>query len=289
MFEVKYRDGLARIATFETKSGKITTPALLPVINPTQILISPKELKENFRAESLIANAYIIWKNKTLREEYLEKGLHSALDLTAPIMTDSGTFQVYEYGDLAITNEEILEFQTKIDSDIITMLDVISPLDRKYSDAKNDVLETIGRAKQAVAKKSDRLLACTVQGGPYLDLREYCARELSNLDCDILAIGGVVPLMESYRFEELVEIILCAKKALNHSKPVHLFGCGHPMIFPIAILLGCDIFDSSAYAKYARSERLIFPEGTKSLKELSCPPCVCPICDQFEELKGLEK
>ncbi|MDI6887187.1 MAG: tRNA guanosine(15) transglycosylase TgtA [Candidatus Thermoplasmatota archaeon] len=289
MFEVKYRDGLARIGVLETKSGKITTPALLPVINPTQILISPKELKENFRCEAIITNSYIIYNNEILKKECLEKGLRSTLDFGASIMTDSGSFQAYEYGDLEINNEEILGFQTKIDSDIVTMLDVISPLDRKYSDSKNDVLETIERAKQAVAKKEDRLLACTVQGGLYPDLREYCAKELSKLECDIFAIGGVVPLLESYRFEVLVNIVLTSKKELVPSRPVHLFGCGHPIIFPVAVLLGCDLFDSASYAKYAKAERLVFPEGTKALEEIGYSPCVCPVCNQFEELKELDK
>ncbi|MEW6070462.1 MAG: tRNA guanosine(15) transglycosylase TgtA [Candidatus Thermoplasmatota archaeon] len=289
MFEVKHRDGLARIGVLETKSGKITTPALLPVINPTQILISPEELRDKFKAEALITNAYIIYKNEFLKKDCLEKGLHTTLDFGNPIMTDSGSFQAYEYGDLEINNEEILEFQTKIASDIITMLDIISPVDRKYEDAKNDVLETIERAKQAVTKKEDRLLACTVQGGLYLDLREYCAKELSKLNCDIFAIGGVVPLLESYRFDELVNVILTSKKELVPSKPVHLFGCGHPIIFPLAVLLGCDLFDSASYAKYAKAERLIFPEGTKTLEELAYSPCVCPVCNKFEELKELEK
>jgi 7-cyano-7-deazaguanine tRNA-ribosyltransferase len=289
MFEVKHRDGLARIGILETRSGKITTPALLPVINPNQILISPRELKEKFKAEIIITNAYIIWKNAILSKECLEKGIHSTFDFNYPIMTDSGTFQVYEYGKAEINNEEILGLQTKIGSDIVTMLDVISQLDRKYEDAKNDMLETIERAKQATLKKDGKLLACTVQGGLYLDLREYCAKELSKLDCDVFAIGGVVPLLESYRFKELVEIILCSKKALIPSKPVHLFGCGHPMVFPVAALLGCDLFDSSAYAKYAKAERLVYPEGTKTLEELTYSPCICSVCNKFEELKELDK
>lgn len=288
MFELKERDGLARIGILETSSGKIETPALLPVVNPNQILILPKELKARFKAEAIITNAYIIWKNPALREKCLEKGLHSALDFRAPIMTDSGTFQVYEYGDLKLDAKEIVDFQIQLGADLVTGLDVISPPDRKYEDAKKDVLETIKRAVQAVARKKAQLLVCAVQGGIYPDLREYCARELSKLDCDIFAIGGVVPLLESYRFEELVQIILSAKKQLALNKPVHLFGCGHPMVLPLAALLGCDLFDSASYAKYARREELQFCYGTRSLEELAYSPCSCPVCDKFEELKELD-
>ena len=91
---------------------------------------------------------------------------------------------------------------------------------------------------------------------------------MSALDIQMHPIGGVVPLMESYRFSELVDVIVASKKGLDPSRPVHLFGAGHPMTFPLAALLGCDMFDSASYAKYARDGRLMFAEGTTDLKSL---------------------
>ena len=41
-FEIVSRDGIARIGKFHTKHGIITTPALLPVINPNIRTIEPK-------------------------------------------------------------------------------------------------------------------------------------------------------------------------------------------------------------------------------------------------------
>ena len=57
------------------------------------------------------------------------------------------------------------------------------------------------------------------------------------------------------------------KKGLDPSKPVHLFGAGHPLIFPLAVALGCDLFDSSAYVKYANDGRMIFHWGTEIIQE----------------------
>ncbi|MCG2826232.1 MAG: tRNA guanosine(15) transglycosylase TgtA, partial [Thermoplasmatales archaeon] len=258
MFELRERDGLARIGKFYTKHGIVETPALLPVINPNHMLISPQEMKEKFRVQMLITNSYIIYKKKELKEKALKYGVHSLLGFDGPVMTDSGSFQAYVYGDVEIENREIVEFQKKIGSDVSTILDIISPPDRKYEDAKKDVEETIKRAKEVEAD------ALTVQGSVYPDLREYCAKELSKLDCVLHPVGSVVPLMEKYKFQELVDVIVASKKGLIPSRPVHLFGCGHPMIFPLAVLLGCDLFDSSAYAKYARHNRMMFPDGTKN-------------------------
>ncbi|MCG2827325.1 MAG: tRNA-guanine transglycosylase, partial [Thermoplasmatales archaeon] len=72
-------------------------------------------------------------------------------------------------------------------------------------------------------------------------------------------------------------------------RPVHLFGCGHPMIFPLAVLLGCDLFDSSAYAKYARHNRMMFPDGTKNVDEMNYSPCPCPVCSDFDEIKEMKE
>jgi 7-cyano-7-deazaguanine tRNA-ribosyltransferase len=108
-----------------------------------------------------------------------------------------------------------------------------------------------------------------------------CAEQVSKLDCDIHPIGSVVPLMESYRFRELVDIIMASKKGLVPSRPVHLFGCGHPMLFGLAVLLGCDLFDSASYAKYAKDGRLLFPDGTRKLEEIVELPCGCPVCSRY--------
>jgi len=104
-------------------------------------------------------------------------------------------------------------------------------------------------------------------------LRARCAEEMGKIDCDIHPVGGVVPLMENQRYDELVRCIVSSKMHLPLSRPIHLFGAGHPMVFPLAIALGVDMMDSSSYAKYARDERFIFPWGTKKLQDMEEIPC----------------
>src|SRR3989442_13346697 len=116
------------------------------------------------------------------------------------------------------------------------------------------------------------------QGGLHPDLRERCARSVSSLDVAVCAIGGVVPLLETYRFRDLVRVIIASKKGLDPSKPVHLFGAGHPLVFPLATLLGCDLFDSASYAKYARDGRMLFADGTRPAADVRASSCRCPVC-----------
>jgi len=290
-FEIKNRDASGRICKFHTKHGIVNTPNLMPVINPNKMIITPKEMKKLFGTEVIITNSYIIKKDEKLREKSLKSGVHKLIDFDGPIMTDSGTFQSYVYGDVDIDPLEIVEFQRDIGSDIGTILDIFGTPDITKRKSKEGIEETLKRAKKSIKLKKEMLLACPVQGSIYPELRYNCAKEVSKIDADFYPIGGVVPLMENQRYFDLLNVIISSKKGLNPSKPVHLFGAGHPLIFPIAVALGCDFFDSSAYIKYANNDRLIFPWGTEKLDNLEEIPCNCPVCSSFSksELERLEK
>ncbi len=288
-FEIKDRDAAGRICKFTTKHGTVTTPNLMPVINPNKMLITPKEMKKLFGTEIVITNSYIIKKDKKLGEKALRDGVHSLIDFDGPIMTDSGTFQSYVYGDVNLDPLEIVKFQSDIGSDIGTILDIFGTPDQTYAEAESGFKETVKRAKKSVKLKGEMILAMPVQGSIYPDLRLKCAKELAKIDGDFYPIGGVVPLMENQRYSDLITVIINAKKGLDPSKPVHLFGAGHPLVFPIAVALGCDFFDSSAYVKYANDNRMIFSWGTEKLEDITELPCCCPVCSSFtaDELKKL--
>ncbi|MGQ0797195.1 MAG: tRNA guanosine(15) transglycosylase TgtA [Methanobacteriota archaeon] len=277
MFEVRDRDGLGRVGVMETRHGRVATPALLPVVNPNRPVVSPRDLAGRFRAEILITNAYILGKAPA-REGVLEAGVHRFLGFPGAVMTDSGAFQQHMYGSVDVANEEVVAFQRAIGSDLGTMLDPFSEPEHDHARASADVDETVRRAREAVAAKGDMVLVGAVQGGLHEDLRERCAREVSSLDVGVVAIGGVVPLLETYRFTDLVRVIVASRKGLDPSKPVHLFGAGHPIVFPLAALLGCDLFDSASYAKYARDGRMLFPDGTRRAAALRESGCPCPVC-----------
>jgi len=76
----------------------------------------------------------------------------------------------------------------------------------------------------------------------------------------------------------LVDMLLTAKMNLPIERPFHLFGAGHPFMFSLAVALGCDFFDSAAYAIYARENRYMTETGTVRLEELEFFPCACPKC-----------
>jgi 7-cyano-7-deazaguanine tRNA-ribosyltransferase len=277
-FEVKEKDLLARIGKLKTKTATVETPLLFPVINPSIQPIPPKRLKDEFGFEAVITNAYIL--KKRYQNKPVELGLHRFLDFDGAVMTDSGAYQILVYGNVEVTQAEIVEYQEGIGSDIATILDIPTGWKITKDQATVTVKETLKRAKAffKTKERDDILWVGPVQGGRHLDLVAESAKEMSKLPFPIHALGSPTEIMESYRFDVLVDMILTAKMNLPIEKPLHLFGAGHPAMFSLAVALGCDLFDSAAYALYARENRYMTENGTWKLHELDYFPCQCPNC-----------
>ncbi len=292
MFEIIRRDGLARIGKFTTNSGKtMETPALFPVINPKINTVPPRELYEKFGFKSLITNSYIIKNTPELNERAREVGLHEMLDFPGIIMTDSGTFQSHMYGEVELTNEEIIEFQKAIGTDIGTVLDIFTEPYWTKEQTAASIEVTLERTQQACDMKGDMMLNGVAQGSIYTDLREDCARRMAVMDIDVHPVGGIVPLMEQYRYSELVDVVMSSKRGLNPNRPVHAFGAGHPMVLALLALMGCDFYDSASYAKFARDDRMMFVDGTFRLQDMESLDCNCPACrgHTLDTLRRMEK
>ncbi|MBQ2352853.1 MAG: tRNA guanosine(15) transglycosylase TgtA [Methanobrevibacter sp.] len=291
MFEIKAKDNMARVGVLKTKHGDVKTPALMPVIHPRKQAIDVGK----YGADIVITNAYLIYKDDELKKKAIEEGLHNLINFDGPIMTDSGSFQLSVYGDVEITNKEVIEFQDLIKSDIGTSLDIPTAPFVDRQKAESDLEITLERAREAVAykkeKNMDMLLNSVVQGSTFLDLRRECARELSKLDADLYPIGAVVPLMESYHYKDLVDVVMNSMKELGDDTPRHLMGAGHPMIFALCVAMGCDLFDSAAYILYAEDDRLLSTRGTFKLENLQEMPCSCEVCTNYtpDDLRAMPK
>ncbi|RLG93426.1 tRNA guanosine(15) transglycosylase TgtA, partial [Candidatus Bathyarchaeota archaeon] len=177
-FEIKSRDLLARIGRLKTKSGTVETPAFLPVINMAKQSVTPRELWNEFNCKILITNAYIIKRRYVENEKRVE--IHSLLDFPGVIMTDSGAYQILEYGDIDITPDEIVKFQEDINTDIATILDLPTGWKVSKEYAEHTVRETVNRARELEKLKSrdDILWTGPIQGGRYLDLVAKSANEM---------------------------------------------------------------------------------------------------------------
>jgi 7-cyano-7-deazaguanine tRNA-ribosyltransferase len=281
IFEVREWDNAARLGRLTVPSANVTveTPALLPVVNPHKQTIPPARLASEFGVEILITNAYILYGSSEFRQKAVNKGLHELYEFDGAIMTDSGSFQLAEYGDITVDTKEILQFQYDIGSDIGTPVDIPTPPDAPVDRARSELEETeLALSEAASVDVGEMLVNAPIQGSTHLELREAAAAHAYATDLDVFPIGAVVPLLNAYRYDDMVDIIAAAKQGLEADAPVHLFGAGHPMMFALAVAMGCDLFDSAAYALYARDGRYLTVRGTEQLTNLEYLPCSCPIC-----------
>ncbi len=278
MFDIKDKDLAGRIGKLRTRKGYIETPYLFPVIDLRKQEVSVEDIiSMGFKA--VITSAYIAYKRG------VNKRIHEALgrsDLI--IMTDSGAYQLLEYGSIEVSNKEIIEYEKKIDSDIAVILDVPTGDSEDRDFAEWSVKETLRRGIEALEliDRGKRLWVLPVQGGVHIDLVKYSARESSKLDYDIYALGSPTRMLESYKYDIVADMIVACKSEIPVNKPLHLFGAGHPMIIPFAVALGVDLFDSASYILFARDERYMTEGGTYSLSELEYFTCTCPVCCKYE-------
>ena len=285
--EIKTNDLAGRIGKLKIKGKTVETPTILPVVNPNKVDITPSEMKSNFGVDGIITNSYIFWKNEELRNTVLSKGVHNYLDFDGIVMTDSGAFQLMQYGKISVTNKEILEFQRDIGVDIGVPLDVPGLGDRKQMEDNLEItLERIKEARHLISD-DDFLLAGPVQGGVFQDLREKSAKELVSLGFNYFAVGSVVPSLNRYDFDVAFDSLVTTRRVIPWDKPVHFFGAGHPMMFAFSVALGTDIFDSAAYALFADKGKYLTPDGTRDIDTMKETTCSCPVCvnHSIEEIK----
>jgi 7-cyano-7-deazaguanine tRNA-ribosyltransferase len=269
------------------------TPNIFPVIHPFENLITPDQLKK-IGAECVFTNAFILYQNKEIREEIINKGIHQFLNYDGIIATDSGAFQQYIYNkEIEIKAEEIENFQEKIRSDFPVILDIPVQMSDSYLIAKSKVIENIKRAKENITRRRDnsRNWIGPIHGGIYRDLLETSTIEMNKLDFALHAIGGLVKPFLDYRFKITLNMLLTVKKKIMSNRPLHMFGLGLPQFFSLAVACGCDLMDSAAYILYAKENRYFtLSSGTKRLDEIYEFPCNCPICTKYtpKEIKKFE-
>lgn len=287
MFEIIKSDLAGRIGRLRTNHGTVDTPAFVPVIHPVRQSIPASEIRD-MGFEMVITNAYIAKRN--LEEKAKKVGIHRIIGFNGSVMTDSGGYQVLEYGGLDTTPEEMAAFETAIGSDVAVPLDKPTGFGGSKSEAERSVRDTL-RAARKTPTGNGQIWTGPVQGGEYRDLVSHSARALVRYGFPMLALGSPVEFMEAYKFELVAKMITAAKIGAPSSIPLHLFGAGHPLTIPLAVALGCDTFDSASYILYAKQSRYITEDGTRHLSEMGYFSCNCPVCARHTpaELAALDE
>src|SRR5450755_4048738 len=107
-FLVHNVDGRARRGTLTLAHGSVETPVFMPVgTYGTVKAMSPAELHE-IGTQIVLGNTFHLW---------LRGGLHRFMGWDAPVLTDSGGFQVFSLGALRKISEEGVKFASPVNGD----------------------------------------------------------------------------------------------------------------------------------------------------------------------------
>jgi queuine tRNA-ribosyltransferase len=304
-FETLATDGLARRGRLTTPHGVIETPAFMPVGTLGAVKgVTPQEL-EAAGASVMLSNLYHLALRPGIDIVERLGGLHAFTGWPGPILTDSGGFQVWSLGGLRtvdaggvtfrshldgsalrFTPEGVVDFQERMGVDVAMMLDECPPwpVTPEAAAASWDrTLDWARRARSSWRGTSGGGLFGIVQGSVYRDLRERAAADLTALDFDGYAIGGVSvgePGPERHAVVEWTAPLLPA------DRPRYLMGVGYPEDILHAVSQGVDLFDCVLPARNARHGVLFTRQGTIKIKNARYkddplpidPECGCPAC-----------
>ena len=290
MFEIKYSDLGGRIGILHTNHGKIETPSFVPVIHPVRQSIPTKKFRD-IGFDLVITNAYITMKRYGAKAR--KSGIHKIINYDGCVMTDSGGYQVLEYGEVDVKPSDMANFEIDIMTDFAIPLDKPTGFGMTKKKAGEYVDHTLKVCKKTLKQKKNngQIWIGPIQGGEHSELVKKSTNALIKMGFPMLALGSPVEFMEAYEYKLLAKMILIAKKQIPSVIPLHLFGAGHPLTIPLAVALGCDTFDSASYILYAKHDRIITEDGTRRLDELEYFPFDCEVSQKFtpKELRGLDR
>ena len=317
MYTILKTEGRAKRAMLETVHGTIQTPVFMNVGTAAAIkgAVSTEDL-EQIGTQVQLSNTYHLHVRPGDRIIRQLGGLHKFMSWNRPILTDSGGFQVFSLASLRRITEEGVSFRSHVDGRKIFMgpeesMQIQSNLgstiamafdecpssmaDRQY--VENSVARTY-RWLERCKKEMDRLngLEDTVnrkqmlfginQGAIYDDIRMEHARQISMLDCDGYAIGGLA-VGESHK--QMYHVLEQTVPCLPQDKPSYLMGVGTPANILEGVERGVDFFDCVYPTRNGRHGHLYTNDGRINLfnarYELDARPieegCGCPACRRY--------
>ncbi len=276
----KSKKSQARLGFLKTNRGPVRSPFFMPIATKGAVKnLVPGEIE----SQIILSNTYHLFLKPGIKTLKKAGGLHRFMNWPKPILTDSGGYQVFSLakirkingrgvefsspeGKVFLTPEKSLEIQKALDSDIQMVLDVCPPFKSSRKEVEKAVERTTSWAQKSKKHfqkiKGKSLLFGIIQGGIYKDLREKSLKEISALDFDGYALGG---LAVGEPEKEMLKILRFLSRKMPEKKPRYLMGAGYPEQIIRGVELGIDMFDCTIPTRHARHGE-IFVFKKKSIK-----------------------
>ena len=317
MYTLIKNNETARRGEFKTVHGTVQTPAFMNVATCGAIkgALSAIDLKE-IKCQVMLSNTYHLHVRPGDDLVYDMGGLHEFTQWKAPILTDSGGFQVFSLSGLRKISEEGVTFASHVDgrrifmgpeesmqiqshlgSTIAMAFDECVENPATYEYAKKSCERTVRWLKRCKAEmerlnslpetiNKNQLLFGINQGCTFEDLRIENMKEIAELDLDGYAIGG---LAVGEPKEDMYRVISAVEPYMPKDKIRYLMGVGTPGNIIEAVSRGVDLFDCVMPSRNARHGHLNTWNGIININNKKYerdsqpidPECDCPTCRSF--------
>ena len=314
MFILKKKDGKARRGCLITPHGEIETPIFMNVATCAAIKggIAAEDLRD-VNCQVMLSNTYHLHLRPGDGLVHELGGLQKFSGWTGPTLTDSGGFQVFSLSQLRRIKEEGVYFASHIDGKRIFMgpeesMRIQSHLASTIAMAFDECIENPAEynyVKHSCDRTTRWLLRCKAelerlsqlpgtinpkqmlfginQGSTYEDLRIRHMQQITEMDLDGYAIGGLAVGEEA---EEMYRIIEAVEPYMPENKPRYLMGVGTPQNILEAVHRGVDFFDCVMPSRNARHGNLFTWHGKMNLLNEKYARdsrpidenCGCPAC-----------
>ncbi|MRJ02430.1 MAG: tRNA guanosine(34) transglycosylase Tgt [Epsilonproteobacteria bacterium] len=314
-FSIDGRDGRARAATLKTAHSTIETPIFMAVGTAASVKsLDSRDLEDHLGTPIILANTYHLYLRPGDRVIAKMGGLHRFSGYRGSFLTDSGGFQAFSLSAISKTEEEGISFKSHIDgslhhftpkkvldiqynlgSDIMMVLDDLVALPATEERLALSVERTTRWARESLEYHRemerrgvgrDRSLFAIIQGGVSPHFRRISALELTEMDFDGFAIGGLSVGEERQAMYDTVELTTAL---MPEEKPRYLMGVGTPEDLVEAVERGVDMFDCVMPTRNARNGTLFTSSGRLSIKagryredpDPIDPECTCYTCRHY--------
>lgn len=317
MYTIKKLQGRAKRASLETVHGTIETPVFMNVGTAAAIkgAVSTQDLKE-IGTQVQLSNTYHLHVRPGDDVIRQMGGLHAFMAWDRPILTDSGGFQVFSLASLRRIKEEGVYFQSHIDGRRIFMgpeesmriqSNLASTIAMAFDECPSGIAERdyiqrsverttrwLVRCKDEMArlnqkmdtKNRKQLLFGINQGAVYEDIRIQHAQEITGMDLDGYAVGGL-SVGESH--EDMYRILDAVVPHLPQDRPTYLMGVGTPANILEAVERGVDFFDCVYPSRNGRHGHVYTSQGKRNLFNARYTTddrpieegCGCPACRHY--------
>ncbi len=296
----------ARVGRIHTPHGIIDTPNFVGVGTNATLKAVDSQLADAIGLQLMFCNTYHLMLQPGTKLIKDAGGLHTFMNRKAPIITDSGGFQVfslaygtvkdelkskgkkkldnavlhideegvlfrsYRNGDkVLLTPESSVQAQKDLGADIIIPLDELPP----YHIDKQSLKASLDRTHRWEKRSLDEHLKDRKQQAMYSVIHGGIDKEMRTLSCTTLTAlpfdGHAVGGSLGKNHQQMFEMLSYVMPQLPQDKPNHLLGIGDLTSLEPCIKLGVDTFDSSHPTRCARHGLLFTFNGMVKLLNAS--------------------